>query len=77
MPSDRNSWTLTDAERQSYRSDAVDPERGRDLAVGRELSRALSEKTREEYAQFVEEVKRIFAEFARNPRPIKSERNSL
>ena len=60
--SKKDSINLTPSERDSYRRDAFDAERGRDLAVGRELAGAFSEKTREEYSRFVADLKRIFAE---------------
>ena len=67
--SKKDSINLSASDRESYRLDAFDAARGRDLAVGRELALVFSEKTREEYSRFVEDLKRIFAEVSAENHP--------
>ena len=69
IPLKNSTVKLTDEERESFRADALDADRALDLAVGRELSRELSSKSKDEYLRFLENLKIIFAEFANASRP--------
>ncbi len=69
IPSRNSTVKLTDEERESFRADALDADRALDLAVGRDLSRELSSRSKDEYLLFLENLKIIFAEFASASRP--------
>ena len=61
-----NSWTLTDEEKESYRRDAFDFDRARNLSIGRRIALGMCDRTAEAYRRFLEDLKRIFGEISRD-----------